>query len=116
MDKIKLQTLKNVQKVPTEDLINKLSIECASVRRNFKPTVRTRREYEPDESIGFDTEFEKEWNKVESNVDHIHLKETLPKMEEELNRWIHEYKDLLHDYSVLQNDNAKDQVRMRGRR
>lgn len=110
MDKIPLQTLKHHDKVSSEDLINKITVECASVRRNFKPTVRTRREFEPDDAVDFDTEFEKELIKVESAVDNVHLKETLPKIEEELNRWVHQYKDLLHDYSKLHDDSNKDQV------
>ena len=112
MEKIPLQTLKIKEKIPKEELINKLTIECASVRRNFKPTVRTRRFFEPDETVDFDTEFEKEWNKVESDVDNVHLKETLPKVEEELNKWVHEYKNLLNDFSKLHDDSAKDQVRI----
>lgn len=106
-----MQTLKTIVKETPEELINKITIECASVRRNFKPTVRTRREFEPDDDVDFDTEFEKEWNNVESAVDHVHLRETLPKVDEELNRWIHEYKDLLHEFGKLHDDNVKDQVR-----
>lgn len=111
MDKMPLQTLKNTVKATPEELINKLTIECASVRRNFKPTVRTRREFEPDDDIDFDTEFEKEWNKIESDVDFVHLTETLPKVEEELNRWVHEYKNLLKEFHKLHDDNVKDQVK-----
>jgi hypothetical protein len=110
MDKMPLQTLKNIEKITSEELINNLTVECASVRRNFKPTVRTRREYEPDENVDFDTEFEKEWIKVESEVDNIYLKETLPKVEQELNRWLHQYKDLLNELHNLHDDNLKDQV------
>lgn len=110
MDKMPLQTLKNIEKISSETLINNLQVQCASVRRNFKPTVRTRREYEPDDEVDFDTEFEKEWIKVESSVDNVHLKETLPKIEQELNRWIHEYKDLLNELHSPHEDNIRDQV------
>lgn len=105
-----LQTLKTITKISPEELINKLTVECASVRRNFKPTVRTRRDFEPDDDVDFDTEFEKEWIKIESSVDSVHLKETLPKVEEELNRWVHQYKDLLNELHKLHEDNVKDQV------
>lgn len=110
MDKIPLQTLKVVDKVASEDQINELSCQFASIRRNFKPTVRTRREFEPSDEVDFDTEFEKEVNKVDKDVDEIYLKETLPKMEAELNLWVNEYKNLLKEYKKLHEDSPKDQV------
>lgn len=110
MDKIPLQTLKNVEKVSTEDQINNLTVECAAVRRNFKPTVRPRREFEPDDSIDFDHEFEKELCKAERDIENIYLTETLPRIETELELWVNEYKVLLEDYSKLHCDNANDQV------
>lgn len=111
MDKIPLQTLKNVEKATSEEQINNIAIACASVRRNFKPTVRSRREFEPDDSVEFDHEFEKELCKVDHDLEHVYLKETLPKLELELNVWMKDYKDLLEQFSKLQDDNVHDQVR-----
>lgn len=110
MDKIPLQTLKNIEKTSSETQVNNLSVEITSVLRNFKPTVRSRREFEPDESYEFDPAFEKELNKIELDVDNVYLKETLPKIEAELTTWILEYKSLLNEFSKLHDDNTKDQV------
>lgn len=110
MDKIPLQTLKNVEKVSSETQINNLSVEVTAVLRNFKPTVRSRREFEPDDSLDFDTIFEKEIQKVESDVDNIYLKESLPKIETELAIWTNEYHTLLNELAKLHEDSAKDQV------
>lgn len=111
MDQIPLQTLKPIEKVSTEDQINNLIVEVASVNRNFKPTVRSRREYEPDDTIDFDSAFEKVLNKIDSDVENIHLTETLPKIETELNLWVNEYKSLLEEFHKLREDNVRDQVR-----
>lgn len=110
MDKIPLQTLKSVEKVSTEDQIYNLAVEVAAVRRNFKPTVRSRREFEPDDSVDFDHVFELELCKVERDVENIYLNETLPRIEAELDLWVNEYKTLLEDYSKLHSDNVSDQV------
>lgn len=111
MDKIPLQTLKNIEKVSTEEQIVNLTVEVASVRRNFKPTVRTRREFEPDDSVDFDHEFEKELTKVERDVEKFYLTDTLPRIETELDLWVKEYKTLLEDYNKLSTDQHSDQVR-----
>lgn len=111
MDKILLQTLKNVEKVPSEIQLDNLSIEVTSVLRNFKPTVRSRREYEPDDDLDFDTVFEKELQKVEQDVDNIYMIESLPKIEAELALWTKEYQNLRSEYEKLHEDNVKDQVR-----
>lgn len=110
MDKIPLQTLKNVEKVSSEEQVMNISLEVSAVLRNFKPTVRSRREFERDDSYDFDPAFEKELDKIESEVDNVYLRETLPKIEAELSNWIHEYKSLLDEYSKLHDDNIKDQV------
>lgn len=111
MDQIPLQTLKPIEKVSTEDQINNLIVEVASVNRNFKPTVRSRREYEADDTIDFDSAFEKVLNKIDSDVENIHLTETLPKIETELNLWVNEYKSLLEEFHKLREDSVRDQVR-----
>ena len=110
MDKIPLQTLKNVEKVTSEDKVLNISQEINAVLRNFKPTVRSRREFEPDDSCEFDTAFEKELNRIESDVNSFHLKETLPKIEAELGLWTHEYKTLLDEFSKFHEDSIQDQV------
>lgn len=110
MEKIPLQTLKNIEKVSSEAQIDNLTIEVHSVLRNFKPTVRSRREYEADDEVDFDAEFDKEFQKIDSAVENVHLRETLPKIETELNLWAREYKDLLDEYKKLHDDNLKDQV------
>lgn len=110
MDKIPLQTLKNVEKIPTETQIDNITIEVHSVLRNFKPTVRSRREYEPEDDVDFDAEFEKELEKIDSAVENVHLRETLPRIETELNVWVREYKHLLDEYKKLHDDSIKDQV------
>jgi DNA repair exonuclease SbcCD ATPase subunit len=113
MDKIPLQTLKPTEHKTSEELIGELQCQCASVRRNFKPTVRSRREFVRDESVEFDSVFEKELLKIDSDVEKVYLTETLPKIEEELNLWLKEYKNLLDELSKLHDDNAKDQVRIK---
>lgn len=110
MDKIPLQTLKIKEIIPTEDQINELSVQLASVRRNFKPTVHTRREFEPEDDVDFDPEFEKELNKIDKDVDESYLKATMPKIEAELKLWTDEYKSLLDEYRKLHDNNPKDQV------
>lgn len=111
MDAIPLQTLKNIKKEPVEELINNLSVQVTAIHRNFKPTVRTRRvEYEPDENVDFDTQFEKELIKIEGSVDSIYLKETLPKIAEELNVWVQEYKNVLQEVSKLNETERKDKI------
>lgn len=110
MDNIPLQTLKVKEIVPSEDQINEISVQLASVRRNFKPTVRTRREYEPDDDVDFDPEFEKELNKIDKDVDESYLKATIPKIEAELKLWTNEYKSLLEEYRKLRDDNPTAQV------
>lgn len=110
MEKIPLQTLKNIEKVSSEAQIDNITIEVHSVLRNFKPTVRSRREYEPDDEVDFDTEFEQELQNIDSAVENVHLRETLPKIETELNIWLREYKHLLDEYKKLHDDNIKDQV------
>lgn len=111
MDKIPLQTLKHIEKVPIEDQIVELTVQCAAVRRNFKPTVRTRREFEPDESVDFDPEFEKEVLIIDKEVDEFYLRETLPKIEAEVNLWVNQYKNLLEEYSKLCESVPDHQVR-----
>ncbi|CRL03165.1 CLUMA_CG016567, isoform A [Clunio marinus] len=113
MDDIPLQTLKVIEKVTSEEQVNNISVQIASVLRNFKPTVRSRREFEPDESVGFDTEFEKELNQIESEVDNIYLKESLPKIETELNLLVRDYKHLLTYYSKLNETDVKNQVELK---
>ena len=110
MDKIPMQTLKHVEKLTSEEQVQNISVQVKAINRNFKPTVRTRREYEPEDDIDFDTEFEKELNKVESDIDKVHLKVTLPKVQAELNLWVNEYKKLLEEFHKLHEDNPVHQV------
>lgn len=110
MDKIPLQTLKPHVKISSEELVTNLTLEVKAVNRNFKPTVRSRREFEPEDDIDFDIEFEKELDKVETDIDYIHLTATLPKIQEELDMWVREYKELLEEFHNLHEDNAADQV------
>lgn len=110
MDQIPLQTLKPVEKIPPEDQVNNLSLEVAAVLRNFKPTVRSRREFEPDDDVDFDTAYEKELQNIDASVDSVYLKDTLPRIEAEINLWLTEYKNLLDEFSKLNETEVKDQV------
>lgn len=110
MDKIPLQTLKVREIIPVEDQMNELSVQIASVHRNFKPTVRSRREFEPDDSVDFDPEFEKECIRIDKDVDESYMKETLARVDAELKLWTNEYKSLLSEYKKLKEDNPENQV------
>lgn len=110
MDEIPLQTLKSIDKISSEDKIINLSVEVQAVMKNFKPTVRSRRKFEPDDSYEFDPAFEGEINKIQSVVDNVYLKETLPKIEAELALWTNEYKSLIEELGKLHQDNSRDQV------
>ena len=111
MDNIPMQTLRHDEKPSTEELVTNLTLEVQSINRNFKPTVRTRREYEPEDEVAFDIQLEKELEKIDSEVENFHLKVTLPKIQEELDLWVHEYKDLLGQLQKLHEDEPEHQVR-----
>lgn len=103
MDKIPMQTLKHVEKVSSEEQINNLAIGLKSVQRCFKPTVRTRRVETPELD-------DKAVASLEYDIECHHLKETLPKIETELNLWTRDYKDLLEHIQKLHEDDKEDQV------
>jgi hypothetical protein len=111
MEKIPLQTLKKVEKVSSEDRINELYVQCASVRRNFKPTVQTRRVIERDESVEYDHIFEEKLEEIEADIEDIYMKETLTLIEEELRVWKDQKKYLLIEYNKLHETEPQDQVR-----
>jgi hypothetical protein len=112
MEKIPLQTLKpKVEKISSEDRINELYVQCASVRRNFKPTVQTRRTFERDESVEYDHIFEEKLEEIEADIEDIYMKETLILIEEELRVWKDQKKYLLIEYNKLHETEPQDQVR-----
>lgn len=113
MDKMPLQTLKIVEKVSSEDRINELYVQCASVRRNFKPTVRTRRDFERDDSVEYDHIFEEKIEEIEADIEDIYMKETLTLIEEELRVWKDQKKYLLIEYNKLHETEPQDQVSLR---
>lgn len=110
MEKIRLQTLKNIERIPPEDRIRDLFLEIAAVQRKFKPTVRSRREFEPDDTIEFDNKFEEKMIGIQKKVEEAYMKNTLALVDDELEMWTDEYNQLLKDYAKLREDNPKDQV------
>lgn len=77
MEKIPLQTLKELEKTSLEEQIKNLSLQVSAVLKSNERS-RLRRKYE------YDPKFENELINLESDIQNIHLRETFSKIEENL--------------------------------